>query len=115
MKDGELLWTLALEECQRAAVRDIQLRMTTNWFEPVKGSMNPTQPFPDDWEDWMWEKSTWTMRVSPDRAQYYFLLAWNQSVEKNQPEDRCRQRVLGTDWEGAREVVVPQAGYSVQR
>ncbi len=25
--------------------------------------MNPVQPHPDDWEDWMWEMSTWTMRM----------------------------------------------------
>ncbi|PBK71122.1 hypothetical protein ARMSODRAFT_1083372 [Armillaria solidipes] len=63
MEDGELPWTPALEERLRAAVRDIQLGKVTNWFEFVKDTMNPARPHPDDWEDWMWEMSTWTIRM----------------------------------------------------
>lgn len=63
VKDGELPRTPALEECLRAAVRDIQLGKATNWFEFVKDTMNPAPPHPDDWEDWMREMSTWTMRM----------------------------------------------------
>ncbi len=63
MEDGELPWTPALGERLRAAVRDIQLGKVTNWFEFVKDTMNPARPHPDDWEDWMWEMSTWTIRM----------------------------------------------------
>ncbi|KAK0431076.1 hypothetical protein EV421DRAFT_2024756 [Armillaria borealis] len=63
MEDGELPWTPALEERLRAAVRDIQLGKVTNWFEFVKDTMNPARPHPDDWEDWMWEMSTWAIRM----------------------------------------------------
>ncbi|KAK0235506.1 hypothetical protein EDD85DRAFT_843258 [Armillaria nabsnona] len=69
MQDVELPWTPALEERLRAAVRDIQLGKVTNWFELVKDSMNPAQPRPKLWKDWMWEISTWTSRIEEHRTE----------------------------------------------
>ncbi|PBK71119.1 hypothetical protein ARMSODRAFT_954888 [Armillaria solidipes] len=69
MEDDELPWTPALEERLRAAVRDIQLGKVTNWFELVKDSMNPAQPRPKLWEDWMWEISTWTSRIEEHQTE----------------------------------------------
>ncbi|KAG7441345.1 uncharacterized protein BT62DRAFT_484412 [Guyanagaster necrorhizus] len=63
MEDGELPWTPALEEHLPAAVRNIQLGTITNWFELVDGWKNPAYPRTRDWEDWMWETETWTLRM----------------------------------------------------
>ncbi|KAG7441367.1 uncharacterized protein BT62DRAFT_1011612 [Guyanagaster necrorhizus] len=69
MEDGEFPWTTALEEHLRAAVQNIQLGTTTNWFDLVKDWKHPAQPDLDDWEDWMWEILTWTSRMEEHQTE----------------------------------------------
>ncbi|KAG7440627.1 uncharacterized protein BT62DRAFT_997660 [Guyanagaster necrorhizus] len=50
MEDGKFPWTTALEEHLRAAVQNIQLGTTTNWFDLIKDWKHPAQPDLNDWE-----------------------------------------------------------------
>ncbi|KAK0458940.1 uncharacterized protein EV420DRAFT_340818 [Desarmillaria tabescens] len=67
--DGEFPWTPDLEERLRAAVREIDNGTKTHWFESVKDRMNPALPCPSDWEDWMWEIFTWTLRMERQESE----------------------------------------------
>ncbi|KAK0431068.1 hypothetical protein EV421DRAFT_2064960 [Armillaria borealis] len=62
--DVDIPWTSTVEGHLRRAVHDVQLGKKRNWFEIVHDTGHPQRPPKDEWEDWMWEVSTWTRKMN---------------------------------------------------
>ncbi|KAK0186767.1 hypothetical protein F5146DRAFT_143375 [Armillaria mellea] len=55
-------WTSKLEDSLQQAVRKIQEGVLPNWFELIHDREN--RPDQEEWEDWMWEVSTWKRKLA---------------------------------------------------
>ncbi|KAK0421907.1 hypothetical protein EV421DRAFT_2026202 [Armillaria borealis] len=67
-------WTSKLEERLRQAVRKIQAGAVPDWFELIHD--REKRPDQEDWEDWMWEVSTWNRKLADyerELAAYHLL------------------------------------------
>ncbi len=68
--DDVIPWTSTVEGHLRRAVRDVQLGKKGNWFEIVHDTKHPQRPPKDEWEDWMWEVSTWTRKMNDHNTEH---------------------------------------------
>ncbi|PBK81788.1 hypothetical protein ARMGADRAFT_1091014 [Armillaria gallica] len=68
--DVDIPWTSTVEGHLRRAVRDVQLGKKGNWFEIVHDTKHPQRPPKDEWEDWMWEVSTWTCKMNDHNREH---------------------------------------------
>ncbi|KAG7441355.1 uncharacterized protein BT62DRAFT_1011602 [Guyanagaster necrorhizus] len=55
-------WSSKLEDNLRQAVRKVYAGAVPNWFELIHD--REKRPDQDDWEDWMWEVSTWNRKLT---------------------------------------------------